>query len=256
MRASYSAGALALVCLLLGLPGLRRGSRWQYLAGAVLFVFCLALATLSDMASLLPWLPVVPGKSHWHDAWHQQLLELVVSVAAIAWLMGLGGWRREAFGLRLRFEPGTGQEVRRFLLPLLLAEVGVLWLLVPGGPTLLGNHVFMLTAPGLTEELAFRGVLLALLDRAFPGRVRVLRADLGWGTPVSSLLFGLMHSLRVSADWHVTLPLAPLAIPLVGGFVLAWCRARSGSLLLPLLVHSGMNEVAQLVALIKGTLLR
>ncbi|AWM33554.1 hypothetical protein DDQ68_12625 [Hymenobacter nivis] len=43
-----------------------------------------------------------------------------------------------------------------------------------------------------------------------------------------------------------------MAIPTVGGFVLAWCRARSGSLLLPIFVHSGMNEVAQLVALAKA----
>lgn len=256
MRALYSAGALALVCLLLGLPGLRRGRPWLYLAGAVLFVFALALATLTDLASLLPWLPPVPGHSHWHDAWHQQLLELLVSGVAIALLVGRGGWRREELGLRLRFEPGTGRDVRRFLLPLLLAEVGVLWLLVPGAPTLLGNHLFMLTAPGLTEELAFRGVLLALLDRAFPGRVRVLRASLGWGTVVSSVVFGLMHSLRVSSDWHVTLPVGPMLIPLVGGFVLAWCRARSGSLLLPLFVHSGMNEVAQLVAVVKNGGLR
>ncbi|WP_157887102.1 CPBP family intramembrane glutamic endopeptidase [Hymenobacter sp. PAMC 26628] len=108
--------------------------------------------------------------------------------------------------------------------------------------------------PGLTEELAFRGVLLALLDRAFAGRVRVLGADMGWGAVASSLVFGLCHGLRVSPDLHVALQLLPMAIPTVGRFVLAWCRARSGSLLLPIFVHSGMNEAAQLVAVAKALL--
>ncbi|AWM33555.1 hypothetical protein DDQ68_12630 [Hymenobacter nivis] len=59
--------------------------------------------------------------------------------------------------------------------------------------------------PGLTEELAFRGVLLALLDRTFTERVRVLGADVGRGTVSSSLVFGLCHGLRVGPDLHVAL---------------------------------------------------
>ena len=149
--------------------------------------------------------------------------------------MALATWKREEFGLRLTFNPGTGRDVFRFLLPLVLVELVVLWALVPGGRTVFGSHLFQLTAPGLTEELAFRRVLLALLDRVFLGRVRVLGADLGWGAVASSLLFGLCHGLRVDADFHVVAKVAPMAILLVGGSVLAWCRARSGSLLLPIL---------------------
>ena len=68
----------------------------------------------------------------------------------------------------------------------------------------------------------------------------------------SSLAFGFCHDLRVDADFQVALNSMPMAIPTVGGFVLAWCRARSGSLLLPIFVNSGVNEVAQLVALAKA----
>ena len=59
---------------------------------------------------------------------------------------------------------------------------------------------------------------MALLDRAFPGRVRLLGADLGWSAISTSLLFGLWHGLDVS---------------------LAWCRARGGSLLFPIVAHAG-----------------
>ncbi len=251
MREILTALALALVCVLLCLPGLLKAASRRYATWATLVFFVSSLAMMSSLERVFPWLPTLPGSGSWHKYGLNALLELLVSVGAIALLMGFGGWKREEFGLRLRFNPGTGRDVRRLLLPLLLLEMAVLGLLIPGGPTLLEDHLFMLTAPGLVEELAFRGVLLALLDRAFPGRVRVLGANLGWGAVVSSVLFGLWHGLRVGAGFHVAFHVVPMAIPLAGGFVLAWCRARSGSLLLPMLVHSGMNEAAQLVAFLK-----
>jgi len=84
--------------------------------------------------------------------------------------------------------------------------------------------------------------------------VRVLGADLGWRAVVTSVLFGLWHGLDVSAHFKMSVEVAPMVIPMVGGFILAWCRARSGSLILPILAHSGMNEVANLIALAKARL--
>lgn len=235
MSTFYTACALGLLCLLLCLPGLLRAASRRYVLWGALLVFSIILAA---------WAPL--------DKWASQALSLLVSLVAVALLMALAGWKRQEFGLRLTFNPGTGRDVLRFLLPLMLVELVVLWALVPGGRTAFESHLFQLTAPGLTEELAFRGVLLALLDRGFLRRVRILGADLGWGAVVSSLLFGLCHGLRVGADFHVVAKAALMAIPLAGGFVLAWCRARSGSLLLPILVHGGMNELAQLIAAVKA----
>ena len=222
------------LCLLLCLPGLLKAAGRRYVLWGALFVFSIILAA---------WAPL--------SKWTSQVLSLLVSSVVIALLMALATWKREEFGLRLTFNPGTGRDVLRFLLPLVLVELVVLWALVPSGRTVFESHLFQLTAPGLTEELSFRGVLLTLLDRVFLGRVRVLGADLGWGAVASSLLFGLCHGLRVGADFHVVAKVAPMAILLAGGFVLAWCRARSGSLLLLILVHGGMNEMAQLIAAVK-----
>ena len=249
MTPLYTALLMALICLLLGLPALLRTGSWRYVLGGALLVFAFMLAALAAPHKLFAGLP--PPVSEGNN-WTGALLMLLVGATAVGLLTRLAGWKREEFGLRLRFHPGTGADVARYLLPLLVVELGVLWLLIPGGSTSWERHVFQLLAPGITEELVFRGVLLALLDRAFAGRVRVLRADLGWGTVVSSVVFGLCHGLRVGADFDVTVRLMPMLIPTVGGFVLAWCRARSGSLLLPILVHGGMNEVAQLIVLLKA----
>jgi membrane protease YdiL (CAAX protease family) len=43
-----------------------------------------------------------------------------------------------------------------------------------------------------------------------------------------------------------------MTIPTLGGFVLACRRAESGSLLLPMQTHSGVNEIANLIGLIKA----
>ncbi|MDQ2770604.1 MAG: CPBP family intramembrane metalloprotease [Bacteroidota bacterium] len=249
MGALYTGLALGSFCLLLGLPGLFKTASRRYVLGGALTVGATMLAGLAPLPAALPGLPRIAVQGYWPNL----LLTLLVSLGALALLLGPRGWRREEFGLRLGFNPGTGRDVRRWLLPLLVVEVGILWALVPSGKPTLSYHLLQLSV-GVTEELAFRGVLLALLDRVFVSRVRVLGAELGYGAVASTLVFGLCHGLRVDADFHVALNFMPMAIPTVGGFVLAWCRARSGSLLLPIFVHSGMNEVAQLVALAKAWL--
>lgn len=246
MGVFLTAAALSLVCLLLGLPALGKSGRRSYALWSALFV--LVLTTSTDLRRILPSIPEIPGRYNWTG----KLLELLVSVVAISLLILLGGWRAKEFGVTFSFARGTGKDVLRFLVPVLLLETLVLWFLIPGQKLTLEDHVFQLSAPGITEELAFRGVLLALLDRAFSGRVRIIGADLGWSAVITSILFGLWHGLDVSAHLAVSVDLMPMVIPTLGGFVLAWCRARSGSILLPIAAHAGMNEMANVIALVKS----
>ena len=236
-------------CLLLCVLGLPRATHRRYLLGGAAVA-----AAFSPYGLARLWYAArgQPGAQPSYLNWTGQLLLLLVGLAAMALLLSQAGWTRADLGLRTTFRPGTGRDVARYLLPLLLLELGVLGLLVPGGPVSAEFVVFQFTAPGLIEELLMRGVLLALLDRALPDRVCVLGAELGWGAVVSSLFFGAAHGLRVGADLQLSFLLAPAVLPTVGGFVLAWCRARSGSLLLPILVHSGLNGVVQLIALLKA----
>jgi uncharacterized protein len=109
----------------------------------------------------------------------------------------------------------------------------------------------------LPEELAFRGLLLALL-----GRSRGLRA----ATLVSSGLFGLWHVLAslgggvvneaftdaVGGDAAGTAVrvVATVVFTSVAGVVLCWLRLRSGSLLAPILAHWTVNGLGVIVALV------
>jgi membrane protease YdiL (CAAX protease family) len=102
----------------------------------------------------------------------------------------------------------------------------------------------------LWEETAFRGVLLAALTRTF-----FQPAALG----ASAVLFGVWH-VRPTAEAVAANDLAPgpvmrwLAVLLgctataAAGWLFAWLRVRSGSLLAPVLLHLGTNTVGTLAA--------
>lgn len=94
---------------MLCLPGLLKAAGRRYVLWGALFVFSIILAA---------WAPL--------SKWTSQVLSLLVSSVVIALLMALATWKREEFELRLTFNPGTGRDVLRFLLPLVLVELVVL----------------------------------------------------------------------------------------------------------------------------------
>lgn len=99
------------------------------------------------------------------------------------------------------------------------------------------------------EEVAFRGVLLALLLA-----LRTPRAAL----VTSSGLFGLWHVLptveQVAASWPDLSPPAAggaaaaiVCVTAIAGAVFAWLRLRFDSLLVPVAVHGALNIGAHLL---------
>lgn len=95
----------------------------------------------------------------------------------------------------------------------------------------LETWLYQATLPGLVEESLFRGVLLALLDRAFVGRKCVFGAPIGWGGVVVTLVFLALHGLSLGTLLGV-LPAALLYL---------WLRVRTRSLVLPIVVHNLWN---------------
>ena len=96
------------------------------------------------------------------------------------------------------------------------------------------------------EEVAFRGVLLALFDRVTSTPVAVV-----W----SSVLFGLWHivptveALRANRLPPTAIALgAAVVVTAVAGVVFCWLRLHSGSVLAPALAHVATNSVALVVA--------
>ncbi len=110
----------------------------------------------------------------------------------------------------------------------------------------LETAAFQLTMPGLEEEIAFRGVLYALLDRAFGTRWRIAGADLGFAGALTWLAWAGLHAVDVDPGLRLHLhPLEALP-PLLGGAFLTYLRARSGSVLPAVLAHGIGNEIVLL----------
>ena len=82
-------------------------------------------------------------------------------------------------------------------------------------------------APAVTEEIAFRGILLARLDGVF-GRNEALL--------VQAALFGIVHMLPLTFASHFVL-----------GLALGFVRRRTGNLYSCMVVHAAYNAWAVLV---------
>lgn len=195
-----------------------------------------AVATLALFLGLRVLPAWVPGErvigNLWN--WSGQLLGLA-GVLAIAFMLvrrGLLDWRD--MGITLRQAPGS--------LPLaaglIVATLGINYVSMslstfrlPGVP--LETWLYQASVPGLVEETLFRGMLLALADRAVSPRrakVEVMGARIGYGGLAVTLAFLALHGLSLAAV--LILPAALLYL---------WLRARTGSLVLPIIAHNLWN---------------
>lgn len=230
------AGTLALFLLLGGTIGLldRRhfAPRWLFVAALLV---ALNDACLTGVYGLLP--DLIGGERNWQG----KLLALAATLL-VATLPAFG-WRRS--GLVLAQAPGS----LRAALPVAALYCGffvALALAFPGDPSSGEEIAFQLTMPGLEEEPFYRGVLLLALDRAFAGRVRFLGVDWGWGAVLSCVLFGLAHAFGFSDGGFAFDPLT-MALTAVPAFIAVWLRLRTGSLVLPILLHNAGNAASLIV---------
>jgi uncharacterized protein len=137
----------------------------------------------------------------------------------------------------------TLEQKRGSLLPgivvMLLAALAAFW--IGSGWDKLGFSlvclIYMAVMPGLNEELVYRGLLLGILDHILPPRWNFLGAKIGWGACLTSLIFGLLHGFWVSPDLTFHFQWYPVLFSSASGFLFAWQKERTGSLLIPFLTH-------------------
>ena len=217
--------ALALAALLV-LPGLaQRSTRPWLLAFIATLAMCLGLQALPGL-----W----PGErvigERWN--WTGQGLVLAGALWIAAMLSRRAGLAWRTMGFTWHQQPGSMRAalaVAAAALSLHLLAMSDSRFRLEG--VSLETWIYQATLPGLVEEVLFRGVLLALLDRAFAVRRVVLGASIGWGGVVVTVVFVALHGLDVAALFGV-LPAALLYL---------WLRARTGSLVLPVIVHNLWN---------------
>lgn len=238
------AATLALLLAAGGLIGLadRRhfSPRWLLVAAAV---FALNDAMLTRCYHLIP--DLLPAL-RWN--WQGKAMALAATLLVAA--LPAFGWR--ASGLTLSQRPGS--------LPAALAVAAAyclffvaMALIFDGDPATPESLAFQLTMPGLEEEPFFRGILLLALHRAFTGEAlpdaghgsawQRMTGGAGRAALLSSVMFGLVHAFAYSdGAFH----LDPLTLLLTGGpslLLAVWLRLRTGSVLLPILLHNFGNTI-------------
>ena len=228
-----AAGLLLGAGLVIGLFT-RRQFDWRWLliaAGLVLFNNLL-------LARGYGLVPDVLGGS-WN--WTGKALALVSTLAVAA--LPMFGWR--PVGLTLAQRPGS----LRAAIPVAVLYCAFFLALAfafsserPSGEDI----AFQLTMPGLEEEPYYRGILLLALDQAFRGRIRFLGVDWGWGAVLSCFAFGLAHAFGYS-DGAFSFDAMTMALTALPSFIAVWLRYRTGSLLLPVLLHNFGNAIGMLV---------
>lgn len=229
-------GTLALLLVLGNVVGFvdRQRFRPRWLLIAALLV-AINDALLTRAYGLLP--DLIGGDWNWQG----KLLALAASLAIAA--SPRLGLRR--VGFTAAQEPGSW----RAALPvaaLYCAFFIALALILPDGRSSGEALAFQLTMPGLEEELFYRGILLAALDRAFTGRMRVFGVDWSWGAVLSCFLFGMAHAFGFS-EGSFTFDPVTIALTAIPSLIAVWMRLRTGSLLLPILLHNFGNAVSLLV---------
>ena len=238
MNGLIGLGGTLLILLLAGgsiglLDRARLAPRWLLVA---------ALLVAINDALLTRFYGAIPDLfvgAHWN--WQGKLLALTASLA-IASLPAFG-WSR--VGLSLAHSPGSLRAASPVLL-LYCAFFLAIALAFPGDRPSGEDVAFQLTMPGLEEEIFYRGILLYALDRAFTGRWRFLGVDWGWGAVLSCLLFGMAHAFGYSNGSFSFDPLT-MALTALPAFIGVWLRLRTGSLLIPILIHNFGNAITMLV---------
>lgn len=217
-----------------GCAVLSRGRvRWSWLGLALLLMVAYDALLTRGYGRI----PLDFGSSAWN--WEGKALAVLLSLGVAAWL----GLRRSGVTLR---HYRTGLPGALALSAVLVAVFLGLALYFPTDAADADTLAFQLTMPGLDEELFYRGVLLVMLNEAFGRPVTILGAPMGWGALVSSFAFGLTHALGY-ADGGFTFD--AMAMALTGGpaLLLVWIREKTGSVVLPILLHNFANSIFHLV---------
>ncbi len=200
----------------------------------------IAIAVVQTLAAILP-LTLGWRVGHWN--WTGKLASLITSLVAmrvlaltrdevgLVWPRGRFGWVGSAAGL----------------VGALVCVVGFVWLNGPHARPSVETVTFQATMPGFDEELAFRGLGMALLWRGFPS----LRFGLPiWTLPVAitSVQFTMVHVVNLEHGHFGWAPgAAGFVLPI--GLLLALIRVGTGSLLGGVVTHNAVNVLGFVAAL-------
>jgi membrane protease YdiL (CAAX protease family) len=233
-----------LAFLILCLPALRNPDARRWIPVIIL------MSVLDSVATLLPLYVHALQFPNVHWNWGGKVLDIAVMLAAATIFILTRHFTARDFGLTFRQAPRSWRAVLFMMIPYLIvmAVLTAKWF-GETTPQTAETIWYEATMPGLAEELLWRGILLALLDRMFTARFKLANAEIGYGAIALTLVFALVHGLHfdktlaVQTDWMNALMAG------VTGFALVWLRLRSKSLVLPVVLHNATNVILETVPL-------
>lgn len=230
--------------VVLCLPALRNPEARKWIAVVIL------MSVLDSVTTLTPLYVKalqVPG-AHWN--WSGKILDIAVMLVVAAIFIAAKRFTARDFGLTFRQAPGTWRSVVFMMIPYLII-IAMLTAKYFGEtkPQTAETIWYEATLPGLAEELLWRGILLALLDRVFTARIKLAGAEIGYGAIALTLVFALVHGLHFGKALEIQTSGLGALMAGVTGFALVWLRLRTKSLALPVVLHNATNVILETMPL-------
>jgi membrane protease YdiL (CAAX protease family) len=213
--------AAAALLIAAGRDGQRRAWAWLAIAGGVLFF------ALRELPLLFASEPL--RRHDWNWSGHLAALGGLLGLTAV--LSRRAGLGAGDFGFGRPAQLGLAAAVTAAAL-----AVAALLHLGAGGrleriPA--STWLFVAVMPGLVEEIAFRGVLLAAAERAAPAARRVAGVPVSAGAALLTAAFVGLHGVGPGTLLSV----------LPGALLYLWLRLKTGSVWPPVVAHNLWNLV-------------
>lgn len=227
------------VGLCLGAALILRGRvSWVWLLGTI------ALYAVHKVVVFLPSFGLTPDLIAGNYNWEGKILGTVVLLAA-GWFIFKGDMKAWGFTLSQNGPaPIAGISVAVLTA---IATAAFMYLYFPGVKVEpLADWTYQLTMPSLDEEFLYRGVMLIMLERAFRPAFKAGLFAIVLAALITTLLFYIGHAMSVGPDWSITMVWGEV-VPLITATLWVFVRVATGSVLLPVLLHSWLNTAGYLI---------
>ncbi|PRY53969.1 CAAX prenyl protease-like protein [Arcticibacter pallidicorallinus] len=142
-------------------------------------------------------------------------------------------------GWTLRLKKGTVKPIIYTVLMVLIARLIIYFCFERVNPDIdFETLVFQGSLAGFCDELIFRGILLALLNKVFTAKEDIFGYSLSFGVLISSLLYGISQGFILQEGFHLQINLIRILLGFLVGLIAAVLKERSGSLLPAVIFHN------------------
>jgi membrane protease YdiL (CAAX protease family) len=220
------------IAIMVTCVAIRRPSEPKYLAAAIaIFAIDIALTVLVAV-----WTSAFTQQYSLHWNWMGKGASILFSLLILLLVPQL----RIDSGLVIRQRPGSLSWSIGLTVAAALAAGLYAWL-QPATAFSMETLLFQASMPTISEELVYRGTLLAALTIAWPKQPKFAAHSVNLPAVVITLVFAVGHGLT----WSNALQVSVFSMLSTGavGAMLMYIRLRSGSLLFPLVAHSLFNMV-------------